>query len=1061
MRAAILSFLLLAGCGPVAIGLGINELLSEDDPDLLDPIVRIRDGAAGGDSFSELEPVTFRLVTNKQPRSFSVYVELAPFRAQPDANGCPRDGEGDLFERFGRDFDGLTRVSAQEYQLDFFADPADFPTGAFEVQARIWVRAIDAQGRIACESRVFRVDRSPPGPPNGVAVRAEHPRRIEVSWDRSEETDVVGYRIRWDVPHENGAVTTSIPPPEPFDRTPGVTYRNPVDVGSAPAQGVFVEGRETTAATLRDLYGLRPHFVQVVAVDIAGNESPLGAAQELSIRTRAGPDGRFRAAQDAPDMPGGSVVADFNADRLPDTGLTSCNGGELIVDLHLAQRASDGSISYERVTYLPEDYPVLQNGSCIGSDNQYRHSVAADFNGDGHQDLATAIGDGIAVVFFGERDAQGHPTLIDAIKFEVIDANHVAALLGGDRNGDGRADLLAIHPQTSPLTGDLSLTRVGYTQFLGDGDGGFDPSYHTQNAIEAISVQANAAAQGDFDRDGVLDFVVADIATLSVVLCNRDGSPKSVQSVGTQAPSVALAVGDYTGDRVDDLAVSNVDRSLVILAGRPDGTFAFERRIDDVAGGAIAAGEFNGDGRADLALGQEGVVRILLAAADGGFEEGVPLPWATSGGELHVADLDQDRILDLLGPFGTAYHGRGTLGVGVTGFRLASVFDVTTLVDPEAGSSRKAQGFVWPCTADMDGDGVLDIVMGVTATDAGLLLVANGIGTNGRGVGSFGQPVSYSTRLAPRISTLAVGDFDRDGNPDVAVGDTDPFGLRSPQLFPGVGDGLLGPARDLKIPPESPAEFFVTDFDLDGTDDLATVQGFAEEGSQARRAGIYYDGATVLERFPNGFNLITTAASGDFDGDGLPDWVGNNGEFAVFELIVFTGGLIDGVPSRTLNEAPVTLAGSSAEAIASADIDGDGRDDLLFARRDGFFVRLANGTPGLFGPTVEIDPDGPPAGNYLKLADWNGDGLVDAMVGGAIYAANSDADGRPDATFTRGAGVPLGFSFETMQYQRSANGRIAIGDFDADGIPDIAVSTDDLNVVAVEIHLGGGRIADR
>jgi hypothetical protein len=196
-----------------------------------------------------------------------------------------------------------------------------------------------------------------------------------------------------------------------------------------------------------------------------------------------------------------------------------------------------------------------------------------------------------------------------------------------------------------------------------------------------------------------------------------------------------------------------------------------------------------------------------------------------------------------------------------------------------------------------------------------------------QGDGTF---VAGSTTALPQnqlAGQLLLGDFNGDHKLDVIYSYGD--GLFTEQL--GNGDGTLQPARS-----------------------AGTYLGYGVEG-------------------------ITPSpqAVGDFNGDGISD------------LVTAAGHLFLGKPDGAF-QAPIDL-GVSAKAVAVADVNQDGKLDLIFlaseydssgilTNRSDVNVRLGNGD-GTFRsvPIISL------SGTGLCVGDFNGDGYPDLMGSSLLF----------------------------------------------------------------------------
>jgi hypothetical protein len=263
-------------------------------------------------------------------------------------------------------------------------------------------------------------------------------------------------------------------------------------------------------------------------------------------------------------------------------------------------------------------------------------------------------------------------------------------------------------------------------------------------------------AAGDFNGDGKRDLAVST-GGVAILLGDGSGSFGAPAFFDAQDTPKYLAVGDFNRDGKLDLAVPNYgSNSVSILLG--DGTGNFSPATHFSAGdnpNGLAVGDFNRDGKLDVVVTNTttDTVSVLLGDGTGGFlaPATFPVGFAAPIG-IAVADFNKDGKLDLA----VAGQGGGVsvlFGNGLGGFE-----------SPPTNLSTDGDA-VWVAVGDFNQDGALDLVAvneHFAATGISILL--------GNGLGGFGTATHFPTG-GPEHEHLyiAVGDFDRDGNLDLAV----------------------------------------------------------------------------------------------------------------------------------------------------------------------------------------------------------------------------------------------------------------------------------------------------
>jgi hypothetical protein len=251
---------------------------------------------------------------------------------------------------------------------------------------------------------------------------------------------------------------------------------------------------------------------------------------------------------------------------------------------------------------------------------------------------------------------------------------------------------------------------------------------------------AASVAAGDLNGDSKVDVVVvnANSNTVGVLLGNGDGTFQPVVTYGSggRVP-FSVAVADVNGDKKPDLLVVNscattcASGSVGVLLGNGDGTFQSAVTYD--SGGqrpSVAVGDVNGDDKLDLLVGNYRSIGVLLGNGDGTFQPAVTYGLGLTGFaySLAVADFNGDGKLDLIVAVGCIDYPTCTSGAvdllqgnGDGTFQAAVTYSSGGC---EATSEARSVS-----VADLNGDGIPDVLVGNFSCGAASVLLGNGDGT--------------------------------------------------------------------------------------------------------------------------------------------------------------------------------------------------------------------------------------------------------------------------------------------------------------------------------------------
>ncbi len=312
--------------------------------------------------------------------------------------------------------------------------------------------------------------------------------------------------------------------------------------------------------------------------------------------------------------------------------------------------------------------------------------------------------------------------------------------------------------------------------------------------------------------------------------------------------------------------------------------------------------------------------------------------------------------------------------------------------------------------------------------------------TLGAAVARLDWPNPQRIATSNLTQAVALGDFNEDGIPDVAT--TGGTYAQPLVILLGNSDGSYTTAPALSLPTFFLGSIAVADFNGDGKQDLALLDAAAN---------------AVIILLGNGDGTFQMAASspavaqesnhvvvGDFNGDGNQDLVVS----AVTSTVLLGNG--DG----TFNAAPNVSLGDSPYAIALGDFNRDGKLDLAVSHTDDHVISIllgnGDGTFALPNPIAAFQTPG----TAIGVADFNGDGKLDLALGfnnastvGGVGDSVTILAGNGDGTFSYDPSGPL----ESLASITSIN----VGDFNGDGVPDLAV-TDEFGTLIVYVANGSG-----
>ncbi|MBK1703632.1 hypothetical protein CKO40_03480 [Halochromatium glycolicum] len=609
----------------------------------------------------------------------------------------------------------------------------------------------------------------------------------------------------------------------------------------------------------------------------------------------------------------------------------------------------------------------------------------------------------------------------------------------------------------------------------------------------------NEVDSGDVDGNGTLDLVVAngDGNSLTVLLGDGNGQFEAQPEVATRPSPNSVRLADLNADGQLDLAVGySAGNQITVLAGDGSGQFDAADAIHYAAGStptAIAVGDIDGDGLPDIAVANgnfDGTV-TLLRNLGGTFTLVGALVVEALPRDIALVDLDLDGALDIVvaNSFGTGI-GRVSVNLGNGDGTFQDAASYSTF-----GQTPRTLA-----VGDLNNDGRPDVAAGHRNDEFVTVYTTQADGTLRFASFASTDRVPGAVADGEDIADLAIVDLDQDGRRDLVV---TRFGLFGPSpiddgalvLFQGQGTGGFEPARFYAVGTKV-NRLAVADLDADGLLDLAISLNFSDDLAILLGDG---HGSFLLPTRVNVDQAVDRVAVGDLDGDTVPDLITNGlrdlgihlgrGDGTFHTEFVFIGqrlgnpalgdlngdGHLDIAAASTNLDQVAILYGDGDSGfdiqpplelesldrptyVAIGDVNGDGVSDLLVDARASEIAVFIGNADGSFRAPTKLDMNltsTSPSVRQILLADLDADGNQDLIsimdfIDADDLFLNADVVvrfGNPAGTFE---GAAVGYTAGDRAYAG------AIGDFDADGVLDLAVANGGTDDVSVLLGRGDG-----
>ncbi|MFI5452295.1 FG-GAP-like repeat-containing protein [Pedobacter sp. UC225_61] len=714
--------------------------------------------------------------------------------------------------------------------------------------------------------------------------------------------------------------------------------------------------------------------------------------------------------------PSSIALGDVNGDGFPDLVTTDLSTNEL--SLSINDGAGDFSIRL----------PILFSAAFTDA----TYVKLGDLDGDGKLDIAVSDTQ-YNLIYVFHNNGDKNKNYFDAPTSYA--ASSPGKLVIADMDRDGKSDIVVVNKASNSFSVFRNISDVGLINF--------NPKQEFNVSVSGYN--GNAIAVGDLDEDGITDVVLGMYNGQKAYIFHNSSIPGTFKftesSILNQNFSTTndITIGDMNGDLKSDIVLSGGQQVVIYLnTNTSSGTASFIEKsiirnnnnvLHPIIGLQVKLSDLNGDGLLDILASNGNTSKTSSVAynttINGQLDFADPvnyfLPPSGISNSLAVGDLDNDGRPD----FVLTDYGNNPGQIAVFKNKVYSAPPTIISMNPSSGkvgddivitgenfSTDKLQNAVYfgATQAVVKAATSTSLTVTVPAGANNELLTVTNVGNgltayslkpfgltfaNGAGA-SFGIPKKYNN-VGLNPSSIALGDVNGDGFPDLVTTD-----LSTNELSLSINDG----AGDfsIRLPILFSAAFTdatyvkLGDLDGDGKLDIAVsdtqynlIYVFHNNGDKNKN---YFDAPTSYAASSPGKLVIA-----DMDRDGKSDIVVVNkasNSFSVFRNISDVG-LINFNPKQEFN---VSVSGYNGNAIAVGDLDEDGITDVVLGMYNGqkAYIFHNSSIPGTFKFTESsILNQNFSTTNDITIGDMNGDLKSDIVLSGGqqvvIYLNTNTSSG--------------------------------------------------------------------
>ncbi len=737
-----------------------------------------------------------------------------------------------------------------------------------------------------------------------------------------------------------------------------------------------------------------------------------------------------------------AASADFDGDGKLDYVVANYSDKSISVALNTS---SNGKISFsDKVDFTTSGSP---SGIAVG-----------DINGDGKIDIIVSNELTKTVSIF-RNTSTGSGVISFASKIDFAVGKYPGGIALADLNKDGRLDVIVTNNQDGTVSVLKNTSTVSNINFA-----------------ESISLTAGNSPHGiaiaDVNTDGLPDICVSNqySNTVSVFQNKSTGSDISFLDVRAYATGVQpynLAIADFDGDGSPDIITANLgsnDISILRNTSGTSGVTSFTTKVDipvSVSPNNISSSDINGDGKPDIAISSSDVAVMVMINKSSvnniAFSNKTAFSVQQSSSCILLNDYDNDGKPDLGVGFGSymAFFRNQISFPILTSFSPTSAKqgDTITIKGKELGLLSEVRfGGVPAASFNIVSDTLIKAIVGFGTSGKVKIIASNGSADSAEGF-------IFNAIPAPKILSLspASGQI---GSSIIISGNNFSSVLSENIVYFGAVKASVTAATVNSLTVTVPVAgsylpVSVTVNGLSGYSPLPFNISFSGSNSDLARTNLFVrqSGDFTINKL-----FIKDLFSQDLDGDGKVDVVAiiqdsTGGGYTNSPYTFNSGALLIARNTSTINkpafsEQKIISTGLSPSEVSFADIDGDGKVDIITSNHGDNTISILrnNSSPG----SISFEPpkNYPVVTNFLILSghpnsvaigDLNNDGKPDIVtsVGNTNQFSifpNTSTIG--SISFASRIDIGNGFGVNSVASPTS----ITLTDLNKDGKMDIALS---------------------